>query len=71
MRRIIYRDHKEVRAKHYPSINDQLDALWKALEHIATKNKKDNYPADVKAIVKQIQEVKKMYPKQPKLNTRD
>lgn len=44
------------RAKAYPAIGDQLDAIWKALSAVP------NLPADATTMMMQIQAVKAKYP---------
>jgi hypothetical protein len=50
------RDHQEVRAAAYPSVEDQLDMLWHAMDQ-GTAPK-------VEPFYSRIKEVKEYYPKQ-------
>lgn len=47
------------RSKKYPSVGDQLDAIWKALDTL-------NLPAETKAVLDRIKQVKQEIPKPDK-----
>lgn len=52
------RDYREARRPEYPSVTDQLDALWKALAASGL-----NLPPEAAAMLANVQAVKAMYPK--------
>ena len=63
MKAKVYTDYRRARYTEYPRVEDQLDAIWKILDKILTKAKKDSLEEDVINIMEQIKEVKETYPK--------
>lgn len=55
-----YRDN---RAKNYPPVGDQLDSIWKIIDHLMNRTPLDQTALEV---MKKIKEVKKQFPK-PKI----
>lgn len=51
-------DHRPLRAAAYPSVGDQLDALWKIVEALTTHTAP---PPDALAVYAQVQSVKAKY----------
>ena len=57
MKKIVHkRDYREARKNEYPDIGDQLDAIWNVLGTLAL-------PKQARAIVDEIDRIKKKYPK--------
>lgn len=54
------RDYREARQPEYPSIPDQLDAIWKALAVSGL-----NLPPETLAMLRKVRKVKERYPKPP------
>ena len=52
------RDYREARRPEYPSITDQLDAIWKALAVSGL-----NLPPETAAMLQKVRKVKETYPK--------
>lgn len=50
------RDYAEARRSEYPSIGDQLDALWKTLST-------QNLPKETRDLLDRIEATKRKYPK--------
>lgn len=57
-------DYQEKRVEAYPSIGDQLDAIWKALAHIEHEGVTD-FPVDVTQTMERVLSVKQKFPKVP------
>lgn len=55
--------YRDDRAQNYPSIPDQLDAIWKTLDFLLDGKQ---YPAQVIALREQVRVVKKQFPKPEK-----
>jgi hypothetical protein len=54
-------DYQAKRERDYPSVGDQLDAIWKALEP-----GKANLPKEARDMVERVQGVKQKFPKAAK-----
>lgn len=52
-------DYRKCRAKEYPDVGDQLDALWKVLQ----ANPTVSIPEEAQGVVARIGEVKRKFPK--------
>ena len=53
------RDYREARRPEYPAIEDQLDALWKVIEHLTEAS----LPPDAEDLLDRVRQVKARYPK--------
>ncbi len=58
----IKRDIAEARWAEYPSIGDQLDAIWKILETLGVKD----VPQDAAEVMSKVTLVKEKFPKRVK-----
>jgi hypothetical protein len=56
-----YNDHRPLRAAAYPSIGDQLDAIWKMLETLHPVSSS----VEAEAMRDRIRAVKVQFPKPP------
>lgn len=54
-------DYRKLRAKEYPTVGDQLDALWKLLQVLDVE-----IPDESQDVINAINSVKSKYPKSTK-----
>ena len=59
----VKRGYVESRVRTYPSVQDQLDAIWKILKELIDTHGVE-MPEDAVAVLWQIQQIKQTYPKE-------